>query len=480
MAYYILNKGFKLRGWKGLPFALTYPNNVSSEFFDKESYRLVYDLDGQQDIDVDNLTEDQKKLLNHLLELKIAIPATGNEHLDPEQEYRNYPGMYKKSVQWSITGRCNYNCRHCFMSAPDYKGEDLPLEDSLRIVNQLADNGIMNVSITGGEPLVSPQFYAILDEMKKRGLRLELRYSNGKLVTEELLEELAKRQMYASFHISFDGRRWHDWLRGEKDAEYEAVRAFKLLHARGVPTSTSMCLHRHNIGDLRENINFLADLGLSHIKMNVASPTGRWKNQTEHFITQAEANEAIIEYLPHYFEDGMPISVQLCTFLDINKEGGYMRVPSQKFGGRESSLKSYACGVVKESMYISPKGRILPCMTLGGTVIDPQFESVLEKDLGDILADSHYRNMCLVKMGECVEHNEKCRDCKYRLQCGAGCRACGVGETGTDYLAIDQECCDFFLNGWYEKALEQIEKYKDRFPKQDKEQKEPEQRLQDC
>ena len=79
-------------------------------------------------------------------------------------------------------------------------------------------------------------------------------------------------------------------------------------------------------------------------------------------------------------------------------------------------------------------------MTMGGTVIDSRFESILEKDLSDILSDSHYRNICMVKMGDCITHNEKCRDCRYRLFCGAGCRACGCGETGTDQrLLISDE-----------------------------------------
>ena len=65
------------------------------------------------------------------------------------------------------------------------------------------------------------------------------------------------------------------------------------------------------------------------------------------------------------------------------------------------------------------------------------------------------------------EHNEKCRDCKYRLMCGAGCRACACGETKTDYQGIDEEKCEFFLNGWFEKAQEVIERYKDSFPKRE-------------
>lgn len=464
MAYYVLNKGFRLRGWKGLPFGLNHPNRRSTDFFDRDSYRVVYHMDGLHDIREEDLDEKQKVVLKRLVDFGMAHKTDGTETLTEDQQYFCYPGMHKKSVQWSITGRCNFNCRHCFMSAPDYKGKDLTLEESVRILNELVDNGIYNVAITGGEPFVNPHFYEILDAMAERGMILDTLYSNGKLVNEHLLDELEKRNMHPAFHISFDGKRWHDWLRGEEGAEEEAVRAFRLLHERGYQTSSSMCLHRHNIKDLRENINFLAELGLVHIKMNVASPTGRWKNETEHFITQNEANEEIVKYLPHYFEDGMPISVQLCTLLDINKDGGYMRIPGQKFSGVEGSEKAYACGVVKDSMYISPKGKVLPCMTLGGTAIDEKFDSVLEKSLAEILSDSFYRNVCLAKMGDCISHNEKCRDCKYKLPCGAGCRAAACGETSTDYYGIDKDVCDFFLSGWYDRAKELIEQYKDKFP----------------
>ncbi len=464
MSYYILPKGFALRGWKGLPFALQYPNLRNADFFDKESYRVVYALDGRHDIDVDALTEKQKKLLDHLIKIEIALPADGTQRLEPWQEYKSFPGIYKNSVQWSITGRCNYKCRHCFMSAPDYHGEDLSLEQCTHILDELVENGIYNVSITGGEPLVNPHFYDILDGMRERGLMLDTIYSNSELVDDKLLDELEARDMHPAFHMSFDGVRWHDWLRGVEGAEETVVRKFKLLRERGYPTSSSMCLHRHNIGDLKENMDLLASLGLSHVKMNVASPTGRWKNESEHFLTQDEANQAIIDYIPQYIADGMPVSAQFCGFIDINKERRKILIPYNKYGGNEGVEKGYACSAVTNSMYISPKGRVLPCMTLGGTAIDPMFPSVLEKPLAEILSDSYYRDMCLLKMHSCIEHNEKCRDCQYRLYCGAGCRACACGETSTDYLGIDEEVCHFFESGWFEKAQELQERYKDSFP----------------
>jgi radical SAM protein with 4Fe4S-binding SPASM domain len=225
-----------------------------------------------------------------------------------------------------------------------------------------------------------------------------------------------------------------------------------------------MCLHRHNISDLKENIDLLASLGLAHVKMNVASATGRWKNETEHFLTQDEANQAIIDYIPQYVADGMPVSAQFCGFIDFNKERRKILIPSNKFGGGEGVDKGYACGAVTNGMYISPTGKVLPCMTLNETVIDPMFPSILEKPLAEILSDSFYHEMSLLKMRACIEHNAKCRGCKYRLNCGAGCRACACGETSDDYLGIDEDDCSFFQNGWFEKAVELQERYKDSFP----------------
>ena len=452
MAYYCLQKGFELCGWKGLPFALRYPNPYFTDFFDRESYRLVLKMDGKHDITPDSLTEKQKLLLDRLLEEKIVFRSEEASGLEPWQAYKSFPAMYKRSVQWSITGRCNYNCRHCFMNAPEYQGKDLTPEQIAHILDELLSCGIRSIQLTGGEPMVHASFYEILDEIRKRNIRVDTIYSNGKLVDEKLLNELEKREMHPSFHLSFDGVGWHDWLRGVRGAEEEVIRAFRLLHEHGYETGTSMCLHRHNIGNLKASVDLLASLGLGHIKMNVTLPTGRWKNEPEHFITEEEMYEAVIAYIPQYVADGLPVSVQFGTFIDFNKEGRYIMVPNKKYSGLPESGKEYTCGAIKTGMYISPRGTVLPCMPMGGTAMEEKCDSVLEKPLQQILSESYYHDLCFVKMGECIEHNEKCRQCAYRLSCGAGCRACALGETGTDYRAIDDSACRFFRDGWYDKA----------------------------
>ena len=88
MTYYILNKGFELRGWDGLPFGLRYPNPHYTDFFFFLYYRVVYALYGRHDIDEEKLTERQKALLDHLKKMEIALAATGEERLEPHQEYK--------------------------------------------------------------------------------------------------------------------------------------------------------------------------------------------------------------------------------------------------------------------------------------------------------------------------------------------------------------------------------------------------------
>ncbi len=464
MAYYVLQKGYELCGWKGLPFALRYPDPHFADFFDKESYRVVYALDGRHDIDEDGLTIKQKKLLDRLKTMKIAVPSDGKTLLEPWQEYKSFPAMYKNSVQWSITGRCNYNCRHCFMSAPDYRGEDMTLEQSTHILDELVLCGIRSVAITGGEPLVNPHFYEILDAIKERGLLLDTLYTNSELVDDYLLDELDKRQMNPAFHMSFDGVGWHDWLRGVKGAEDTVIRKFQMLRERNFQTSTSMCLHRHNIGNLKENIDLLSSLGLVHVKMNVASPMGRWKNETEHFLSQDEAYEAILDYIPQYIADGIPVSAQFCGLLEFDKREKKTSIPYARYDGEAGAKEKSACSAVRRGLYINASGRVLPCMTLAGSAIEPLFPSMLETPLSEILSDSFYRDTCLMKMGACIDHNERCRKCAYRLVCGAGCRACACGDSSTDYQGIDEDTCAFFLHHWYEKAIETIRKYENCLP----------------
>ena len=90
------------------------------------------------------------------------------------QRYRFYDARCKQMVQWSITGKCNYRCRHCFMSAPH---------------------------AAQGEPMVRADFWELVDEIIKRDIQIDTIYSNGLLVTDEFLDKNSLYMDIVSFAV---------------------------------------------------------------------------------------------------------------------------------------------------------------------------------------------------------------------------------------------------------------------------------------
>ena len=109
--------------------------------------------DGAHDIDVDSLHEYKKEFISDFEKSGGIHKAGFLEFLSPEQEYKKCPVEYKESVHWSITGACNFKCRHCFMSAPHAKHGAPTHEQIINIADSLARCGIHQVGLTGGSVL---------------------------------------------------------------------------------------------------------------------------------------------------------------------------------------------------------------------------------------------------------------------------------------------------------------------------------------
>ncbi|MBQ3394884.1 MAG: radical SAM protein, partial [Synergistaceae bacterium] len=82
---------------------------------------------------------------------------------------------------------------------------EAPHEDIMKIIDMLAECGVMQISLTGGEALIRKDFFEIVDALIERGIIITRIYSNGALVTENVLRELEKRKIRPGFNISFDG-----------------------------------------------------------------------------------------------------------------------------------------------------------------------------------------------------------------------------------------------------------------------------------
>ena len=189
------------------------------------------------------MTQEEQARLNRFLQEGLIHEAEPGELLQEHQVYKTYPARYRKEVHWSVTGACNLRCRHCFMSAPQAKHGNPTHEEIIRVADQLAECGIFRVGITGGEPLIRKDLFAIIDALIEREIRITVIYTNGWLMDETFLKELEKRNVHPSFQLSYDGKGWHDFLRGIEGCEERTDRALRLLQKGGYDVSAAMCLH---------------------------------------------------------------------------------------------------------------------------------------------------------------------------------------------------------------------------------------------
>ena len=157
-------------------------------------------------------------------------------------------------------------------------------------------------------------------------------YSNGFLVNEKLLDMLDKYHQKPEFNMSYDGDEgMHDWLRGIDRAGEYVLRAFDLCYERGFPTGSELCIFQKNKHLLRQSINTLAKHRVGSVKTNPVSETELWlkttgKGQT---VDIKELFDLYLEYIPHFFEDGCPMVVQLSGFF-IGYPDGKCRFGSEK------------------------------------------------------------------------------------------------------------------------------------------------------
>lgn len=446
--YYILASHIQLVGFQKLPFAMFDFKNGKTDFVNRELFTLVYHCDGKHDIDIETLPDDQRQFFERFVQNGFAIPCEQGESLKPHQEYRYFDNRFKETAHWSITGRCNYKCKHCFMSAPDAVFGHASTEQCLEIIRQLAECGVRTVSITGGEPLVREDFMELVDALTEHGIVIASILTNGALVNDALLDGLEARKQHPTFQMSYDGKGWHDWLRGIDGAEEKVLDAFRLLQKRGYNTSSAMALHRGNLHTLRDTVNQLAEAGCSGLKVNVAFPQGEWKKHPEHFLSMEEGYKAYLEYIPQYFDDGAPISVMLDgTFNYIPGASTYQIVVDKK--GRPDFEKGPVCAPLRNMVYIGPEGVILPCQSMLSAPVFNKYPNLFETPLREILSDSTYIKDVCSNVSSILEHNQKCRDCEFAANCCGGCRAMAIGANGDDFYATDENTCHFYKDGWY-------------------------------
>ena len=451
--YYRLNDKYILRGWEKLPYAIVNSKSFAPAFIDSTHFNALKLCSGNIDTSLPFITDNDRDIIRKYEQQGIVESCSPGQALTENQKYKKFPVRYVWLVHWSITGRCNYRCKHCCISAPDAKFGELSHEQIMSIIPQLADCGIMNLAITGGEPLVRDDFLEIVDALLERGINIVQIYTNGALVNEKLLRELDRRNIHPNFMMSYDGSGWHDWIRGVAGAEEAVNRAFALCREKGFTANAQMCIHRLNMHTLRESVKHLASLGVKNLKVGGVQDAGNWENNKQNnSLSISETFKAFLDYIPDYYADGMPMPIQMGNFFVASPDKpDEFAIPDYVQNVKQDSC---VCGCSRIMMYISPDGHVLPCMMMAGTKIQDRMPLLTENSLAECINSSFWFELVNKRVKEFFALNEDCRTCKSLKNCTGGCRADAVLADPDKYMGKSPMLCEFLLGGWPEKIIE--------------------------
>ncbi len=152
-----------------------------------------------------------------------------------------------------VTEACDLACPVCFADAADRNGRHRPLAEIETMLDVLVESeGEPDlVQISGGEPTLHPEFFAILDAVKRRPIRHVMINTNGVRLAQDptFVARLATYRPALEIYLQFDSLR-DEALMDLRGARLSRIRkeALEALEQAGISTTLVVAV-KHGVND---------------------------------------------------------------------------------------------------------------------------------------------------------------------------------------------------------------------------------------
>lgn len=301
-------------------------------------------------------------------------------------------------VFFELTHRCNNKCIHCGVVTDS---EELPTGKILTILDEAAGLGSLFLTLTGGEPMLRPDFFDIAAHAVKRNFALRI-FTNGTLIDRAAADRLADLHPM-EIDISLHGAcaETHDKITAVAGSFDRVCESVRFLKERELQVSVKCVLMRNNYEYYNDIFALAESLG---VPCRI-DPT----------IT------------PRDNGDTSPLDLRLSIDQLVNIVGD-MRI----FGGVEpADHPGEWCRAGTVDLAISPDGIVMPCIQW-------------RLRAGDLKTDSLtniWRNsgVFTALRSEQSPNSEQCANCPQAVWCGK-CPGIAQLEAGNWKAAYPWAC----------------------------------------
>ncbi|MBN2361989.1 MAG: radical SAM protein [Deltaproteobacteria bacterium] len=333
---------------------------------------------------------------------------------------------------WELTLACNLRCGHCGSRAGRPRPDELDTAECFDLVRSLARLGCQVITLSGGEPTLRRDWYAIASEIRERGMIPNL-VTNGVIVDDAMARQMRQAGL-ANVAVSIEGPPdVHDRIRGQGSFDL-AARAVRALRSAGLPATVMTTINALNLRRLEETHDIAVALGAERWRSQLGKPMG---SMADHGGLTIEPGDlltllpALYElYLREQIEVSIGDSIGYCGPFDCQLRATSWDGRPQRWGGCQAGLQAIG---------IEADGGIKGCLSLQafGGAGDPFLEgNVRSRSLESIWIDPD--SFAYNRHFEAASLTGFCRKCRHRLQCRGGARCMAAAVTGG--LAEDPFC----------------------------------------
>jgi SynChlorMet cassette radical SAM/SPASM protein ScmF len=345
-----------------------------------------------------------------------------------------------------VTDECDQRCPHCWIRPVREGHSSLTsprLDQYFEFIDAARPMGLRYVKVTGGEPLLRRETFAIVEHSAQAGISSTIE-SNAMLVGEE--QACFFRDHKVHIGVSLDGAspEVHDRRRGLIGAFERTMRAIRLMAATGVPLTVTCAVSRSNLGEIEKILELLSRVESRArivFKINPIVPIGRARSMKRRGETLEPhellhlAETVYEKLLPRFEPQGLKIMLQL--------EAAFFSVEGILNGLGKAGTRN--CGFLS-LISVLADGSITFC-GIGYAQRHLVMGSIREEYDLPKLWNAH---PLLTEVRRRVRHGLKgiCGHCLFHPVCLGGCRASAVAVGGS--LASSPPWCQaLYEAGWF-------------------------------
>ena len=308
---------------------------------------------------------------------------------------------------------CNMNCDMCYVRLSQAEMERIgrlrTADEWLNMARQMRDAGTLFLLLTGGEPLLFPDFRRFYRDLLDLGMMVAIN-TNGTLIDED----------WARFFGQYKPRRINITLYGPNEEAYEnlchygagyerTINAIRLLREQGVEVRVSLTITRENAPHLPRLIEMVHELGAAILTDSYVMPVTRERTLPFNEQSRLLPEEAAAARL-FALRSTMPPP----AYVRMLMEQLYLvKNPLPQDGPLHPSCRAGVC-----SCMINWQGELRPCVALS----EPSFPA-FEMGFAAAWQQLHQQFTQLVLSSRCAQ-------CRLRPVCLV-CAASAISETGS-------------------------------------------------